>query len=385
MLPSGNVQQLNLLALCLFGIPLLTGAIGVVQRHYGARAGEGIIYDLRREMYDHLQKMSMRFFTHTKSGEIVSRFNSDVVGAQGAITGTIPDIVTNVVTLVSTLAIMITIEWRLALLAVVVFPLFLLPARHVARILRRIRRKAMEYNAEMSSQIAETLSVNGALLVKTFGRQQKEMDSFRRISANVRDMGIKRAQVSQLFFLGMGIVGAIGTAMIYWSGGYMVMNDVITVGTIVAFVAYLSRLYGPISSLTNVQVEFASSMVSFERVFEYLDIPVEIQDRPDAEQLTQVNGQIRFDHVYFQYALGESGRRRCRRRCARHTMAMGRASARMRRVGLFKMCRSLSNPVSLWRWWDPAAPAKRPSATCCRVSMTRRAALSRSMATTCAL
>jgi ATP-binding cassette subfamily B protein len=301
VLPNGDMGRLNLLALGLFAVPLLSGLLGVVQRHFSARAGEGIIYDLRRQMYAHLQHMSMRFFTNTRAGEIVSRFNSDVVGAQNAITGTIPDIVTNVVTLVSTLAVMIAIEWRLAILSVVVLPLFLLPARRVARIFRTIRRTAMDLNADMSNQISETLSVNGALLVKTFGRSDAELSRFQAVAANVRDIGIRRAQVGQLFFMGMGLAGAIGTALIYWYGGSLVISGAMSAGTIVAFAAYLTRLYGPISALTNVQVEFVTSLVSFERVFEYLDIPVEIQDRPGALALGEVAGRIEFEDVYFQY------------------------------------------------------------------------------------
>jgi ATP-binding cassette subfamily B protein len=303
VLPSGDIMRLNLLALGLFAVPLLSGLLGVVQRHFSARAGEGIIYDLRCQMYEHLQNMSMRFFTNTRSGEIVSRFNSDVVGAQNAITGTIPEIVTNAVTLVSTLAVMIAIEWRLALLSVAVLPLFLLPARRVARIFRTIRRTAMDLNADMSNQISETLSVNGALLVKTFGRQGGELARYRSVAANVRDIGIRRAQVGQLFFMGLSLAGAIGTALIYWYGGHLVISGAMSAGTIVAFAAYLTRLYGPISALTNVQVEFVTSLVSFERVFEYLDIPVEIRDRAGATVLQSVGGRIEFEDVYFQYAV----------------------------------------------------------------------------------
>jgi ATP-binding cassette subfamily B protein len=301
VLPSGNLRLLNLLAIGLFAVPLLTGLLGVVQRHFSARAGEGIIYDLRNQMFDHLGRMSMRFFTNTKSGEIVSRFNNDVIGAQGAITSTIPEILTNVVTLVSTLVVMISIEWRLALLSVAVLPLFLLPARRVGLTLRKIRRQALNYNADMSSQITETLTVNGALLMKTFNRLPAEEQRFKTVSANVRDIGVRRAEVSQLFFMGLGLVGAIGSALVYWVGGWMVLNDALTVGTIVAFTAYLARLYGPISALTNVQVEFVTALVSFERVFEYLDLPVEIQDRPGAVQLRTAEGRICFEDVWFQY------------------------------------------------------------------------------------
>jgi len=301
VLPTGDFRRLNLLALAMIGIPLLSGLIGVGQRYLGARMGEGIIFDLRQEMYAHLQRMSLRFFTHTKSGEIISRFTNDVVGAQSAVTSTLPEITSNVITLVSTLAVMISIEWRLALLSVLVLPLFLLPARRVGRILRRIRRQAMEYNADMSSMITETLGINGALLVKTFGRQHQEVTRFGDTNRHVRDIGVRRALVGRWFFLGMGIAGAIGTALIYWSGGHLVLGGAITVGTIVAFAAYLTRLYGPFSALSNVQVEFATSMVSFERVFEYLDLPVEIEDRPDAVTLVAVEGHVQFEELSFTY------------------------------------------------------------------------------------
>ena len=303
VLPDGDTARLNLLALAMIGIPLLSGLIDVGQRYLSARMGESIIFDLRQEMYAHMQKMSLRFFTHTKSGEVISRFTNDVVGAQSAVTGTLPNITTNVITLVSTLVVMISIEWRLALLSVVVLPLFLLPARRVGRILRKIRRQAMEYNADMSSLITETLGINGALLVKTFGRQRQEVERFRDTNRNVRDIGVRRALVGRWFFLGLGIASAIGTALIYWAGGHLVLSGAITVGTIVAFAAYLVRLYGPISALSNVQVEFATSMVSFERVFEYLDLPVEIEDRAGATQLRSVKGLVRFEDVSFTYLI----------------------------------------------------------------------------------
>jgi ATP-binding cassette subfamily B protein len=301
VLPNRDFARLNLLALGMIGIPIVSGLIGVAQRYLSSRVGEGIICDLRQSMYEHLQRMSLNFFTHTKSGEIVSRFNNDVVGAQSAVTGTLPDIVTNGITLVSTLAVMITIEWRLALLSVAVLPLFLLPARRVGNVLRRIRRQAMQYNADMTSIVTETLGINGVLLVKTFGRQRHEVSRFRDSSEKVRDSGVRRALVGRWFFLGLGIASAIGTALIYWVGGYQVLREVMTVGTIVAFASYLTRLYRPISSLSNVQVEFVQSMVSFERVFEYLNLPVEIEDRPGAIELKRVDGRVRFEDVSFSY------------------------------------------------------------------------------------
>lgn len=305
VLPNRNITRLNWLALGMIGIPILSGLINIVQRNFSARAGEGIIYDLRQQMYHHLQQMALRFFTDTKAGEIISRFNNDVVGAQNAITGTVPNIVTNTVTLVATLTVMISIEWRLAALALVVLPLFMLPARRVAQVLRTIRREASEHNAEMSTIVNETLTINGALLVKTFGRQAYEWERFGKANAAVRDIGIRRARVGQLFFMGMSIAGTLGTALIYWVGGHLVLSGAISVGTIVAFVAYLFRLYGPISALANVQVEFATSMVSFERVFEYLDKPLEIADVPHAVALIHTTGHVRFEEVSFTYRQGQ--------------------------------------------------------------------------------
>ncbi len=301
VLPDRDLGRLNLLALGMVGIPIVSGLLGVGQRYLSARVGEGIIFDLRQGLYAHLQRMSLRFFTHTKAGEILSRLNNDVVGAQSAVAGTLPNIVSNGITLISTLAVMVSIEWRLTLLSIAVLPMFLLPARRVGRILRSIRRRAMGYNADMSTIISETLAINGALLVKTFGRQRSEVARFRETNRHVRDIGVRQALIGRWFFMGLGISSAIGTALIYWVGGHLVLGDAISVGTIVAFAAYLTRLYGPISALSNVQVEFATSMVSFERVFEYLDLAVEIEDPPDPVWLEEVAGRVQFEDVSFSY------------------------------------------------------------------------------------
>ncbi len=323
VLPNGDTARLNLLALAMISIPILSNLIGVLNRWAGAKAGEGIIFDMRQELYEHIQRMSIRFFTHTKTGDIISRLNNDVVGAQSAITGTLPNVVTNTFTLISTLVIMLSIEWRLTLLSIIVLPLFLLPAKRVARIFRDIRREAMEYNAEMSSHIGETLSINGALLVKIFGRQKKELSRYRKNNASVRDIGVRRALVGRWFFMGLGLSAALGTALLYWAGGHFVLDGAITVGTIVAFAAYLGRLYGPISALTNVQVEFATSMVSFERVFEYLDLPIEISDREAALELTRVEGQIVFEDVSFSYLSEEDWQRQAENITEAHSLPEG--------------------------------------------------------------
>lgn len=301
VLPNRDLAKLNMLAIGMLGIPIISACFKVLNSYYSAKAGEGIIYDLRQEMYEHLQKMSLRFFTHTKQGEIITRFNSDVVGAQSAITGTIPTLLSNVFTLVSTLIVMMTIEWRLGLLSVAVLPLFLLPTKRIGRILRDIRRLSMDFNAEMSNVVSQTLNINGALLVKTFGTQGRETQNFRTSNGKLRDIGVRRARVSQIFFMGLSIAGTIGAGLIYWVGGYMVLTGAITTGTIVAFVAYLARLYGPLTSLSSIHSDFIQSLVSFERVFDYVDKPIEIQDKPGAIVLKDVKGEIRFDHVWFRY------------------------------------------------------------------------------------
>ena len=300
-IPNENVRMLNLLAIGMIAVPLLNGLIGVFQRRLSAQVGEGVIYDLRRSLYDHMLRMSLRFFTETRTGELMSRLNNDVVGAQRAVTGTMVTIVSNLVSFISVLVIMLLIEWRLTLLALAVLPLFVLPARRIGRTLRRIRRQSMEMNAEMNAMMNETLNVSGALLVKLFGREKTETVKFADRAADVRDIGVRSAVVSQWFFLGLGVVSAIGTAVVFWVGGYLVLSDVLTVGTIVAFSVYLAQLYGPLISLTNAPVDFAQSMVSFERVFEALDIPVEITEKPDALRLPRTKGHIAFENVSFSY------------------------------------------------------------------------------------
>jgi ATP-binding cassette subfamily B protein len=300
-IPNKDVARLSLLAVGMIIIPILDALIGTLQRWFSAQIGEGIIYDLRCAMYNHMQRMSLRFFTQTKTGEMMSRFSTDVIGAQNAITSTLVSVVTNVVTLVSTLAIMLSIEWRLTLAALVVLPLLYLPARRAAAILRDISRKALELNSLMNGQLNETLNVSGALLVKVFGRQPSEQARFAQSAAGVRDIGIRRALVGRWFFVVAGLVSSLGSAVLFWSGGYLVIIGALSIGTIVAFISYLSRLYQPIVGLTNIQVDLIQSLVSFERVFEYIDLPIDIQDQPGAQHLAKVQGAVTFEDVSFSY------------------------------------------------------------------------------------
>ena len=301
VIPNKDFERLTLLAFGMVGLPIITNLMGVLQRYFSAKMGEGIIFDLRQELYEHLQSMGLRFFTHTRSGEIVSRFNNDVVGAQSAVTNTLPNIITNTFTVIATLTVMFSIEWRLALLSIIVLPLFIFPTLRVGRTLRKIRRKSMELNANMSSIITETLTINGALLVKTFSRQKSERERYRETNDKVREIGVRSALIGRWFFMGLGIAATLGAAINYWAGGYLALTDAISAGTIVAFVSYIGRLYGPFTALSSVQVQFATSMVSFERVFEYLDLPVEIEDKPDAIVIEETQGHMKFEDVSFDY------------------------------------------------------------------------------------
>jgi ATP-binding cassette subfamily B protein len=250
--------------------------------------------------------MSLRFFTHTKTGELMSRLNNDVGGAQRAVTGTFVDLVTNVVTLVFVLAIMLRLEWRLTLLAVAVLPLFLIPARVLGRRVRGVVRAQMMYNAEMNAMMEETLNVSGALLVKLFGRTLSEVLRFSERAARVRQAGVRQAFLMRWFFLTVGLISAVGTALVFWAGGMLVLQGTFTLGTVVAFTAYLGMLYGPLSALTNARVDFATSMVSFERVFEALDLPEEIAEPAGALRLSSVQGWVQFEGVSFSYQPGEN-------------------------------------------------------------------------------
>lgn len=300
-IPQKDFVRLNLLALGMIGIPLLDGLIGVGQRWLTASIGEGIIADLRKALYAHMQKMSLRFFTNTKTGELMSRLNNDVVGAQRAVTNTLVSIVTSAIQVIATLAIMLSLDWRLTILALVILPLFILPARRVGRILREIVRKQMDLNAQMNALMSETLNVSGALLVKLFGRQRDEIKRFGERADRVANIGVRQAMVGRWFFMLLGLASALGTAIVWWVGGILVLQGAFTIGTIVAFAAYLTQLYMPISALVNARVDFTTSMVSFERVFEMLDLPVEITDRSHPIVLTRARGAIRFENVSFSY------------------------------------------------------------------------------------
>jgi ATP-binding cassette subfamily B protein len=310
VLPQQKMDELWWLALALLFIPVLSGAVGVAQRRLNATVGEGVIYDLRISLFSKLQRMSLRFFTNTRIGELMSRLNSDVVGAQNAISNTIIGIVTNLVQAAAISVVMFSLQWQLTLLSVLILPVFLLVARLLGGRLREIARRAMDSNAAMNAHMNETLNIGGALLVKLFGRAREEDERFRQRAAEVRDLGVERALLGSAFIAIIGLVSAVGTALVYGLGGYFVIQGQFTVGTIVAFGAYLGTLYSALQGLATAPVDFTTSMVSFERVFEIIDLPLDIEEKPDAIHLTpppgQRGGELEFENVSFNYRIDEA-------------------------------------------------------------------------------
>jgi ATP-binding cassette subfamily B protein len=300
-IPAGDMRRVTLLGIGMVAVPLLNGVVGVVQRWASARAGEGMIFDLRTGVYAHLQRMSLGFFTTTRPGELMSRLNSDVVGAQSAVTGTLVSVASNGMAVVATGVVMLGLEWRLTLVAVAMLPLFIWPSRRVGRILRRVTRDQMQSNARMNSAMNETLNLSGALLVKLFGRTADEDRRFATHAGSVRDLGVRRALIGRWFFMALGVVSALGTAVVFWLGAVLVIRGELTIGTIVALSAYLAQLYGPLSALSNTRVELATSLVSFERVFEVLDLPHDVAEPVPAVHLGEVAGRVTFEDVTFDY------------------------------------------------------------------------------------
>jgi len=300
-IPEKDIQRLILAAIGLLILPIVSGFFQIITRRLISQVGEGVIYDLRVALYEHLQRMSLRFFTHTQLGELISRLNNDVVGAQTAISRTLVTLVTNFIEVISILAVMLTLEYRLTLMGIIILPLFIIAARRLGRVFRDIARRQMEMNARMNATMNETLNIGGALLVKIFGQRQAEVDRFSRRAEEVKILGIQRATMAIVFMVIVHLLTAVGTALVYGVGGYLVIINTFTLGTIVAFGDYLSRLYNSFQGLINAPVEFATSMVSFERVFEVIDLPMDITEKEESIPLREVQGTLQFERVTFKY------------------------------------------------------------------------------------
>ena len=293
-----------LMAGLMVAVAVAEAFLSIFERLWSSKIGEGLIYDLRVALFDHVQRMPLGFFTRTQTGALVSRMNNDVIGAQRAITGTLGAVVSNVIVVATTIVAMLYLEWRLTLLSLVVLPVFVIPAKRVGRRLQDLTREQMDLNASMNTTMTERFGVAGAMLVKLFGRQDQEVDEFGDRAGRVRDIGVKTALYSRTFFIALGLVAAIGTALIYWVGGELVISGALTIGTLVALGTYVTRIYTPLTSLTNARVDLMTAFVSFDRVFEVLDTPNPIQDRPGAVDLVDPAGSIELDDVWFTYPTG---------------------------------------------------------------------------------
>src|SRR5450759_60548 len=289
------------LSLIIAVIAVLDGALTLVQRWYSSRIGEGLIFDLRTQVFNHVLKQPIAFFTRAQTGALVSRLNNDVIGAQQAFTSTLSGVVSNAIALLATVAVMLRLSWQITVLALVLLPVFILPARRVGTRLQEITREGYQLNASMNTTMTERFNVAGALLVKLFGRPDDEARSFSDRAGRVRDIGIISAMYSRTFFVALTLVASMATALVYGMGGWLAITNGLTVGTVVALSALLGRLYGPLTALSNVRVDVMTALVSFERVFEVLDLPPMIDESPRAVPLPPDPRSIEFDDVQFSY------------------------------------------------------------------------------------
>lgn len=289
------------LAVIIAGVALLDAALGLVIRWLSSRIGEGLIFDLRTAVFDHVQKMPIAFFTRTRTGALVSRLNNDVIGAQRAFSTTLSGVVTNVVTLVLTLVVMLRLSWQITLLTLVLLPVFMLPARRMGTRIAGIQREAAGLNAAMSTQMTERFSAPGATLVKLFGRPRQESTEFSLRAGRVRDIGVRSAMLQTVFVTALTLVSALALALVYGLGGYLALKGQLEPGAVVALSLLLTRLYSPLTALASARVDVMSALVSFERVFEVLDLTPLIQDAPDAVEVPAGPITVELDAVSFGY------------------------------------------------------------------------------------
>src|SRR3954466_2260840 len=298
---SGTAGDVVRIALVIAGLAVLDAGSSLVQRWYSARIGEGVIYDLRSRVFEHVQRMPVAFFTRTQTGALVSRLNNDVVGAQRGFTSTLSGGASNVIPLVLPARVMCSLSLQITLLPIVMVPLFVLPAQRIGKRLQEITRESYGLNASMNATMTERFNVAGALLVKLFGRPDAEADSFRGRAARVRDIGVLSAMYGRVFFTSLTLVAALATALVYGLGGWLAFNGSLSAGDVVALALLLSRLYGPLTVLANVRVDVMSALVSFDRVFEVLDLSPMINEAPDAVPVPADDRSIEFDSVSFSY------------------------------------------------------------------------------------
>ncbi|WP_200813707.1 ABC transporter ATP-binding protein, partial [Marinactinospora thermotolerans] len=298
---AGDTSLVAWLALAVGLLALAEAGLGLTGRWLSARIGEGVIYLLRTQVFAHVQRMPLAFFTRTQTGSLISRLNTDVVGAQRAITSVLQSVVSNLISTVAVIVTMIALSWQITLVALLLVPLFVLPAKLIGRRLATVANDGMRLNAEMSSLMTERFNVGGAMLVKLYGRPEEENAGFAHRAAQVRDIGVRQTVLSALLFTLIGLITALATATVYGVGGTLVITNAFDLGTLVALTTLLTRLYGPLTALSNVHVEVLTALVSFDRVFEVLDLRPMIEEREDAVALPEEGLSVEFDHVSFRY------------------------------------------------------------------------------------
>ena len=300
-----NGALVTKLALAVAFIAIFDSLISIVGRWFSARIGEGLIYDLRSEVFEHVQKQSVAFFTRTQTGALISRINSDVIGAQQAFTATLSGVLSNSVSLVLVVGTMLILSWQITIVSLLLLPLFLVPTKWVGKKLQSLTRQSFNLNAEMSSTMTERFNVSGAMLVSLYGRQSYEKSYFRTRARKVADIGIEIALLNRIFFIALTSIAAVATAIAYGIGGHLAINGTVTVGTLLAITALLARLYGPLTALSNVRIDVMTALVSFERIFEVLDLAPMVQDRPTAKELVGKDYAVEFKNVSFAYPKAE--------------------------------------------------------------------------------
>jgi ATP-binding cassette subfamily B protein len=303
---AGHNSHLIILLGLLLGVLALADAfLSLGQRYISSRVGEGLIYDMREKVFGHIQQMPLAFFSRTQTGALISRLNNDVLGAQQAFTDTLSSIVSNVITVMLTVAVMAFLSWQITVVALLLLPAFVFPARRIGRKLQQLTREAYNLNAQMNNTMTERFNVSGALLVKLFGRPEVEHEAFASRAARVRDIGVQTAMYGRVFFLSLILTSSLATALVYGWGGVLSVDGRFKVGTIVALAALLGRLYGPLTALSNVNVDVMTALVSFDRVFEVLDLAPLIAESPDAATIARGPVAVEFDHVDFSYPTAE--------------------------------------------------------------------------------
>lgn len=300
-IPAKDSSAVTLMALGIALIAVISAGLGVVSRRIQSQIGEGLIYNLRTEVFDHVQRQSIAFFTRAQTGALISRLNSDVMGAQRAFTSTLGGIVGNLISLITVAATMIALSWKITLASLLLLPVFMIPARYIGGRLQEQTKDQADFNAAMSTQMSERFNVSGALLMKLFGNPTRETQEFAQKAAGVRDIGIRIAMSNSVFFTAMMSIGSLATALVYGIGGNSVISGSLSLGTLLALVALLGRLYGPTAALANVRVDIMTSLVSFERVFEVLDLQPMVKDKAEAIELVPGPQSVEFDHVDFRY------------------------------------------------------------------------------------